>query len=119
MMVKYTFCLLIIALLFSCKRDDSAVPERVIRITVKNTEAGSLDLGGFGDEEGAKITRQASHFEISQIVRITNGGVEYQYKPKAQFRGTDSTVIEVYRGSDGVTPSKLSEVVKVIFTVTD
>jgi hypothetical protein len=118
-LVKYTLFLMVVTLSFGCQKDDSAVLARIINVELKNTETYKVDLGGFGDEEGASVITQAVNFEISNTERTPNGGVAYYYKPKASFTGTDFTVVGIYRGSDGATPSRLVEKVKFKFTITD
>lgn len=117
--LNYVFILIVIALFVGCKRDDSAVPTRIIQAALKNSETYNFDLGGFGDEEGASIITQAVNFEISDTERTPNSRVAYSYKPKTNFTGTDLAVVGIYRGSDGATPSRLVEIVKFEIIITD
>lgn len=107
--------------LLSCSGDDDTntlVKEE--NITLKNTEKYEYNMGSFGDEEGVRILKQARHFEISELVRdeVTFEMI-YKYKPETGYTGTDMVELQriAYDVSTGKTSS--SDVVKIIFTVTE
>lgn len=54
-------------------------------ITIKNTKEYVHDFNISGDEEGATIKVQATHFKLSEIIRneSTNWSVVYHYQPEA------------------------------------
>ncbi len=72
-----------------------------------------------GDEEGASISIQATHFEISEIVRdsSTNYLAIYRYKPAVDYVGTDSVEIKTSTGSDGASPPTHIEYITINFTI--
>ncbi len=105
---------------FSCiTSTDSPIPDDEIPITLENTESYNYNTGITGDEDGASIIVQAKHYEISDIVRNveTNWEVVYKYKPKSGFIGTDFVELELSTGSDGASPSKNIEIIKIKFIV--
>lgn len=105
---KIACCLLLFTgflLNYSCKKDVTQNPngDIVIDTTIYNNQVLKYDLGSFGIEEGATITRQATHFSQSSLER--NGmGIIYTYKPLNDFSGKDTVVIKSERGSDGAHP---------------
>jgi len=65
------------------------------------------------------ITVQATHFEISDIVR--NAGTQweavYRYKPMSGYTGADYVELELSKGSDGASVSTSVEIVKIRIVV--
>jgi hypothetical protein len=121
-MKKYCFILLSSLLLFtfSCSTStDSPIPDDAIPVNLKNTESYNHNTGITGDEDGASIIVQAKHYEISDIIRNgeTNWEAVYKYKPKSGFIGTDYIELELSTGSDGVSPPKNTELIKIKFIV--
>jgi hypothetical protein len=112
-----TFLVLAIA---SCKKDDFPVDNDTIQVTIKNSDTYTFSTGIGGDEDGAKIIRQANNFEISELRRnqSTNWIVFYDYKPKSSFVGKDYVEIETHEGSDGASPPTKIKNVKILITVT-
>jgi hypothetical protein len=67
-----------------------------------------------GDEEGARIVRQAEHSAVSEIRRNaeTNWVAIYSYQPAAGYVGSDRAEIEVTAGSDGASaPTRITRIV--------
>jgi hypothetical protein len=116
--MSFILLLVVAVALGSCTKE-SSLPVRIINHKVSLDEVYQFNLEVYGDEEGAQIKVQARNYDISQLLRdaATNWGVVYQYKPSAGFTGTDYTVIDVYRGSDGASPSRISERIKFVFTI--
>ena len=87
--------------LFSC---NDGIVTRTKNVTVKNSEVFEFDLNITGVEEGARIIRQALHFETSIIVRnaATNYNTIYRYKAIDEYYGTDEVEIETCTGGDGI-----------------
>lgn len=97
----------------SCKKDNPNAPvTQTITETIRVNQTYQFDLGIFGDEEGASISKQANHFSISSVDREVNTGkIIYKYTPATNFVGTDEVEIKSTRGSNG---SSLNN--KIIFT---
>lgn len=102
--------------LISCSNDDD-VNVTSENINISNTETYEYDLGGFGDEDGARISKQAEHYEISELNR--NETIVYIYKPAEGFTGSDLVKIEIITGSDGSSPGNVSKIVEIKFNVTE
>ena len=96
----------LIVLSFSaCKK--APVYETITK-NLKVNESYEYNLGGFGDEEGAGISKQAQHFSISEIeyTQINSSVIIYKYKPALNFEGVDEVQLKSSRGSDGSGPNK-------------
>jgi hypothetical protein len=93
------FFLATILISFSCKKEES---KQSVNQTLKMNEPFQYDLGNFGDEEGATISKQATHFSVSFLEYYSNTGkIVYHYKPDSNYAGTDEVIIRSARGSDG------------------
>ncbi|HSH20321.1 MAG TPA: hypothetical protein VLA03_07695 [Draconibacterium sp.] len=105
---------------WSCEKEETLEPNNQVYITLKNTDDFIHDLKISGDEEGATIKEQATHFSISKIIRNESTGwsVVYQYKPEPDFVGTDSVKIETNTGSDGSGPGNIN-LTEFFFQITD
>lgn len=130
--MKNVFCRLtllagIVIIISSCKKDShSPVPDCTLpvanKINVKITanETYLFDLGNFGDEEGASISRQATNFSESTLEReINTGKVVYKYTPATNFVGTDEVEIKSARGSNGASPNDNITYITIKFTITN
>jgi len=119
---KFLFLILICACLTSaqgCKKDDSQNPTQTINVSISSNQTYQYDLGSFGDEEGAEITKQASHFLISKTERVIESGKTlYTYIPELNYEGSDVVEIKTERGSDGASPSTTITTIIIKFTVT-
>jgi len=90
----------------SCKKDESVnSTTKTIYVTIKSNETYQFDLGSFGDEEGAGISRQASHFQVSKTERVNYVKIIYTYIPAQDYVGTDEVELKAERGSDGAGPN--------------
>jgi hypothetical protein len=78
---------------------------QTIKVSLRNTETYQYPTVG-GDEEGARVVRQAQHYSVSEIRRnaATNWIATYVYRPLAGFVGSDRAEIEILTGSDGASP---------------
>jgi len=62
--------LLVSVVNISCKKNNNDNVDRPnIQATIRMNETYRFDLGEFGYEEGAYITKQATHFSISETYR--------------------------------------------------
>ncbi len=123
----YTLTLLIglVTLFSSCKKDsDSNTPDcdlptsQEFNVKITANETYMFDLGIFGDEEGASISRQATHFSVSTVERDNNSGkIIYKYTPATNFVGTDEVQIKSERGSDGASPNTNITYTTIKFTI--
>jgi len=93
----------ILIILPGCSNEEPVnKPANIISITVSRNETVHYDLGSFGDEEGALISKQASHYVISKTDRdINTGKIMYTYTPAPGFTGSDEVELKSMRGSDG------------------
>ena len=75
----------------ACKKDNTSNPEtQTLTETLRVNQAFQFDLGSFGDEEGATISKQANHFSISSSDRdINTDKIIYRYTPTTDFVGKD------------------------------
>lgn len=115
------FMLFLVSLLGSCKEEDNTSPDRIVEVTLKNTEEYSYDLMLSGDEEGAVIKTQAQHFERSELIRneSTAWSLVYHYKAIPNYTGADYVEIETCTGSDGGSACAARKLIKISFTITD
>ena len=92
---KVVFVVGLVALI-GCSPYPSLDSDKDITVAIKNSGVYEHDLGMSGDEEGASIKRQASHFTVSEIVRdsTTNWSPVYRYQPSKGYVGTDSVEIQ-------------------------
>ena len=107
------FFLATILISFSCKKEES---KQSVNQTLKMNEPFQYDLGNFGDEEGATISKQATHFSVSFLENNFNTGkIVYHYKPDSNYAGTDVVIIRSARGSDGGDSSKNDKILLTSF----
>jgi len=108
-------------LIQSCKKGVVTKPTaRIITQTIRANQSYQFDLGNFGREEGASISKQAANFSISSVEReINTGKLIYKYSPATNFIGTDEVEIESARGSDGASPNNKLVYTKIKFIITN
>ena len=98
------FVLLLAAALHtqSCRESNRI---KAVSVSLRNTETYEYPTVS-GDEDGARISTQASHYSISEIRRNTetSWAAVYVYRPAAGFVGSDYVEIEILSGSDGASP---------------
>ena len=122
--MKYIINSLIICCLISiisCNQDSNSDDENIIAVSIKNSEIYEYQTGISGDEEGVLIEKQASHFEISEIIRdsSTQWSAVYRYKPEQGYIGTDNVEIKTMQGSDGASPNTDIKIIKIEITITE
>jgi hypothetical protein len=117
----FLIILMTIITIWSCDQDNDLNAENLTAVELKNSDVYEYEIGISGDEEGALISKQAEHYEVSEIVRDSSTQWEavYRYKPQENYAGNDYVEIETHRGSDGASPSTDIELIKIEFTVTD
>ena len=108
-------------LIQSCKKDSTPKPmTQTIIQTLRANQSYQFDLGNFGDEEGASISKQATNFSTSSVDReIYTGKVIYKYVPATNFVGTDEVEIKSARGSDGASLNNKLVHTTIKFTITN
>lgn len=115
-----TIILSILTLTQSCKKDESInSTTKTINVSIKSNQTYQYDLGGFGDEEGASISRQASHFQVSKTERVNYVKIIYTYTPTQNYVGTDEVELKAERGSDGASPNKDITIFVIKFKITN
>lgn len=114
--MKKAFLILVLTLsIASCSSDDVEVVTE--NVSISNSETYTYDLGDFGDEDGARIAKQAEHYQISEINR--NETIVYTYKPANGYSGSDKVTIEIITGSVDGSAVNVIRIVEIKFTVTD
>ena len=117
MKIFITVTLISIVLFGGCKKDESKNSIKTINVTLQYNQTYQYDLGGFGDEEGASIIRQASHYEISKMDRINWVNMIYTYKPIQDYIGSDEVELKAERGSDGASPNDEISIIIIKFAI--
>jgi hypothetical protein len=112
--------MLIIASCISCEDSSIITDEDSIDIQLSMNQNYEYNTLIGGDEEGASISIQAKHFEMSEILRdsTTNYMAIYRYKPALDYVGTDRVEIKTSTGSDGASPPTHIEYITINFTIT-
>lgn len=105
----------------SCKKSTAnGTVTHTVSETIKANQSYQFDLGNFGDEEGASISKQANHFSISSMNReVHTGKVIYKYTPEINFVGTDEVEIKSARGSNGSSQNNKIILTTIKFTITN
>ena len=102
-LISTTALLSICGIPLSCGKSS---PVEVLTVSVSNMETFEYPTVG-GDEEGARITAQPRHAEVSEIRRDaeTNWVATYVYQPVSGYIGSDRVQLEILTNSDGVGPA--------------
>lgn len=86
-------------------------------ISIKKGDTLKVNLGSFGDEEGASIFRNPINAKVSKVYRKPNASsITYEYFPFENFAGKDTVTLILSRGSDGAS-SGHSDTTKIIVVV--
>lgn len=95
--------LLVWSVLVSC---GESRPAELLRVTLNNADTFEYPTAS-GDEDGARITTQPQHAEVSVIRRDaeTNWILTYVYQPAAGYVGSDIVELEILTNLDGVGPA--------------
>ena len=121
LILSLTFCLLCLGC--TVNSDDSSSNTirgfELIEVNLSQDDKLIYSLGNFGDEEGARIKKQAQHAELSDLEYGYDGAVviNFVYKPEPGFLGEDLIWIEINRGSDGELPPKRVELILFVIEV--
>ena len=87
---------------------------------MRSNEDYYYDLGSYGKQEKASITRQAAHYQFSSLVKDSNSlNITYKYKPAQSYVGTDQVEIKSEKSSDGSTANDIVILTTINFTITN
>lgn len=115
----YLTAVLFLQTAISCKKENDGGPvTKTIDVELNANQAYQYDLGSFGDEEGASIEQQTSHYADSKIVREKDFvTLTYHYQPANNYTGTDEVVLKSARGSDGASPNDEITITTIKFVI--
>ena len=106
--MKHLFLFAGLLILVSCSKSNERLNGNVIHTEIQNQieirtgETLIVNLGNFGDEEGAWITVNPRNAKISTVIRLINtNSIIYEYIPADSFVGKDTVGLIINRGSDG------------------
>lgn len=119
-LVMRTLSFAVLVLVVACNNDP--VEARFdVYVEITNTEVYEYFIGDLGDEESVSITKQALHFEISDIFRVYSPsfGWGYRYKAESGFVGIEEVTLRLEQGSDGGSPNTDFTDITFEITVTD
>lgn len=110
-------------ILFSCSKNNDKENGRVINSSIQKQiqisvgDTLKVNLGNFGDEEGAWIFKNPQNAKISKTYRqMTSSSIIYEYFPMDKFIGKDTVSLILNRGSDGAS-SGTSDTTKICIIV--
>ena len=98
------FILFSFSFLTSCSKNNGQVINSDIQqvININSGDILKVNLGNFGDEEGAGIFKNPAHAKTSKTYRqINSSSIIYEYSPFDKFVGNDTVTLLLFRGSDG------------------
>ncbi|HMT73739.1 MAG TPA: hypothetical protein PKA77_06715 [Chitinophagaceae bacterium] len=110
---------LLTALLFFSACNKEKVERTIVDKTIRNAEIFVHTVGAFGDEEGATVSRQASHYTTSILERDLNSIITYRYQSVPGYTGTDEVEIKTSKGSDGSGPNTQIQYITIRLTITN
>jgi len=90
--------------LISCTKNNGHLITTDLKqvIEIKRGDLLIVNLGNFGDEEGAWILTTPKNAKESKIQRqVNSSSIQYQYFPLDNFVGKDSVTLVLNRGSNG------------------
>ena len=90
--------------LISCTKNNGHLITTDLKqvIEIKSGDLLIVNLGNFGDEEGAWILTTPKNAKESKIQRQVNASsIQYQYFPLDNYVGKDSVTLILNRGSNG------------------
>jgi len=100
--------LISIVFLIACSEKENGNNARIVEseiqqeIQINMGDTLRIDLGNFGDEEGAWIFEAPQFAKISKIYReLSSSTMIYEYSPFDHFIGRDTVGLILNRGSDG------------------
>ena len=99
--------------LISCSKNNDNINGHIINefiqqeFEIKTGDTLKVNLGNFGDEEGAWIYKNPQNAKVSKTYRQLNASsVIYEYVPINMFVGKDTVTLIFNRGSDGASPGR-------------
>ena len=113
------FILFSFSFLTSCSKNNGQVINSDIKqvININTGDILKVNLGNFGDEEGAGIFKNPAHAKISKTYRqVNSSSIIYEYSPFDKFVGKDTVTLLLNRGSDG-TQSGVIDTTKICIVV--
>ena len=90
--------------LISCTKNNGHLITTDLKqvIEIKHGDLLIVNLGNFGDEEGAWILTIPKNAKESKIQRqVNSSSIQYQYFPLDNYVGKDSVTLVLNRGSNG------------------
>ena len=93
-----------VSFLISCSKNNEHLVTTGLKqvIEIKTGDLLIVNLGNFGDEEGAWILTTPKNAKESKVQRQVNSdAIQYQYFPLDHFVGKDSVTLILNRVSDG------------------
>jgi hypothetical protein len=115
-------CIVVVLLLTACTDSgkEPTQPLPIISVSLRNTDTYQYATVS-GDEEGARITRQAQHYRVSEIRRnaSTNWDCIYVYQPELGYVGSDYAELEIYTNKVGTPGNTRVSKLGFSFTVTN
>lgn len=111
----YLFLLFQVSFLSSCSKNNGQIITTDLKqiIEIKSGDLLIVNLGSFGDEEGAWILTSPMNAKESKVLRqVNSSSIQYQYSPLDNFAGKDSVTLILNRGSDGAS-SGLNDTTKI------
>jgi len=124
MKITFTYLTFLISLFLlgqSCKKNSNQkITATTVNATIKANELYQYDLGSFGFEDGATLSRQATHFKISVLEREPiSGKIIYKYAPALNYIGSDEVEVKSMTGSNGSSPGTTFLITTIKFTITN
>ncbi|MCX6290142.1 MAG: hypothetical protein NT126_00065 [Bacteroidetes bacterium] len=103
--IIYSTLTLSVLLLFasSCRKENNGVIiTKVIPVQLNVNQSYSYEVPRAGDDDDdMQITKQATHFLMSQVSASTGTNVLFEYTPALNFTGTDEVILNNAEGSHG------------------
>jgi hypothetical protein len=109
----------LVSFLISCSKNNEQIITTDLKpiIEIKSGNLLIVNLGNFGDEEGAWILTTPKNAKESKVQRqVNSSAIQYQYLPLDHFIGKDSVTLILNRGSDGAS-SGLNDTTKIAIIV--
>jgi hypothetical protein len=98
-----------LTIFFSCSKNSGHIITSDIKqeFKINSGDLLKVNLGNFGDEEGASIFKNPQYAKVNKLNRqINSNSITYEYLPQDNFIGIDSVTLILNRGSDGASLGK-------------
>ena len=108
-----------VSFLISCSKNNEHLINTDLKqlIEIKTGDLLIVNLGNFGDEEGAWILTTPKNAKESNILRqVNSSSIQYKYFPLDNFVGKDSVTLILNRGSNGAS-SGVNDTTKILIVV--